>query len=97
MLDPPRTNNNLPTMFPGTIPRKESFLILGFFWREWRALLVGYADTFFITRAEDNSSDESGGFFCKDAVLDFAIFSAIITFNTALAYHRLALEVRPRQ
>jgi hypothetical protein len=56
-----------------------------------------YADTFFITRAEDNSSDESGGFFCKDAELDYAIFSAIITFNTALAYHRLALEVRPRQ
>jgi hypothetical protein len=56
-----------------------------------------YADTFLITRAEDSSSDESGGFFCKDAVLDFAIFSAIITFNTALAYHRLALEVRPRQ
>jgi hypothetical protein len=56
-----------------------------------------YVNTFSITRAEDNSSDESGGFFFKEAELDYAIFSAIITFNTALAYHRLALEVRPRQ
>jgi hypothetical protein len=55
-----------------------------------------YADPFFIRHAESNSSG-SEGFFCQDDILDYKIFFAIITFNTALAHHRLALGHRPGQ
>jgi hypothetical protein len=56
-----------------------------------------YADPVFIRRAEDNSCSEPEGFFCQDDTLDYDIFSAIVTFNTALVHHRLALGVRPGQ
>jgi hypothetical protein len=57
-----------------------------------------YADPFFFMRAEGTNSSQSDGFFCQDALLDYNLFSAVITFNTALAYNRLAMiGVGPKQ
>jgi hypothetical protein len=58
-----------------------------------------YADPFFFVRAEGtNHSSQSDGFFCQDALLDYNLFSAVITFNTAIAHHRLAMMgIGPKQ